>query len=61
MVVLNRIYTRTGDAGQTALGDGSRVRVLKNFPTEAELRSYLPSTLRFEPLQYYWLADYRLG
>lgn len=25
MVVLNRIYTRTGDAGQTALGDGSRV------------------------------------
>lgn len=25
MVVLSRIYTRTGDAGQTALGDGSRV------------------------------------
>jgi len=25
MVVLNRIYTRTGDKGQTALGDGSRV------------------------------------
>ena len=25
MVVLNKIYTRTGDAGQTALGDGSRV------------------------------------
>lgn len=25
MVVLNRIYTRTGDAGTTALGDGSRV------------------------------------
>lgn len=24
MVTLNRIYTRTGDAGQTALGDGSR-------------------------------------
>ncbi|TVQ52466.1 MAG: cob(I)yrinic acid a,c-diamide adenosyltransferase [Rhodobacteraceae bacterium] len=24
MVVLNRIYTRTGDAGDTALGDGSR-------------------------------------
>ena len=22
MVVLNRIYTRTGDAGETALGDG---------------------------------------
>ncbi len=26
MVVLNKIYTRTGDAGETALGDGSRVR-----------------------------------
>ena len=25
MVVLNRIYTRTGDAGDTALGNGSRV------------------------------------
>ena len=25
MVVLNKIYTRTGDAGSTALGDGSRV------------------------------------
>ena len=26
MVVLNRIYTRTGDGGDTALGDGTRVR-----------------------------------
>jgi cob(I)alamin adenosyltransferase len=25
VVVLNRIYTRTGDAGETALGDGARV------------------------------------
>ncbi len=25
MVILNKIYTRTGDAGDTALGDGSRV------------------------------------
>ncbi len=25
MVVLNKIYTRTGDAGQTALGNGERV------------------------------------
>lgn len=25
MVVLNKIYTRTGDDGETALGDGSRV------------------------------------
>ena len=26
MVVLSKIYTRTGDAGDTALGDGTRVR-----------------------------------
>lgn len=26
MVYLNRIYTRTGDAGETSLGDGSRVK-----------------------------------
>ena len=26
MVVLNRIYTRTGDAGETALGNGARVK-----------------------------------
>lgn len=25
MVVLNKIYTRTGDSGETALGDGTRV------------------------------------
>ena len=25
MVVLNKIYTKTGDAGETALGNGSRV------------------------------------
>ena len=25
MVVLNRIYTRTGDGGETALGNGERV------------------------------------
>ncbi len=25
MVYLSRIYTRTGDAGDTALGDGRRV------------------------------------
>ena len=25
MVTLNRIYTKTGDKGETALGDGSRL------------------------------------
>ena len=42
------------------LGDGSQVRVLKNFPDEAELRAHLPHTLNLELLEYYWLADYRL-
>jgi demethylmenaquinone methyltransferase/2-methoxy-6-polyprenyl-1,4-benzoquinol methylase len=41
------------------LGDGSRVRVLKNFPSEDELRSQLPAPLSYEALQYYWLAEYR--
>ncbi len=41
------------------LGDGSPVRVLKNFPSEDELRSQLPG-LRYEALEYYWLAEYRL-
>ncbi|HBZ42984.1 MAG TPA: cob(I)yrinic acid a,c-diamide adenosyltransferase [Maritimibacter sp.] len=34
MVVLNKIYTRTGDAGETALGDGSR-RVKHDLRVEA--------------------------
>jgi ubiquinone/menaquinone biosynthesis C-methylase UbiE len=41
------------------LGDGAEVRVLKNFPSEAELRSHLPSTLMVELLEYYWLAEYQ--
>jgi 2-polyprenyl-3-methyl-5-hydroxy-6-metoxy-1,4-benzoquinol methylase len=40
------------------LGDGSGVRVLKNFPSEDELRAHLPG-LCYEPLEYYWLAEYR--
>jgi demethylmenaquinone methyltransferase/2-methoxy-6-polyprenyl-1,4-benzoquinol methylase len=43
------------------LADGSRVRVLKNFPSEDELRSQLPAPLSYEALQYYWLAEYRLA
>lgn len=41
------------------LGDGSLVRVLKNFPSEDELRSQLPG-LCYEALEYYWLAEYHL-
>lgn len=40
------------------LGEGSQVRVLKNFPTEEELRSFLPG-LCYEALEHYWLAEYR--
>lgn len=43
------------------LGDGSRVRVLKNFVTEGELRERIGSlaaTFRFTALQYYWLVEY---
>lgn len=45
------------------LADRSRVRVLKNFPTEAELRERLAphaASFTFEALQYYWLAEYTL-
>jgi demethylmenaquinone methyltransferase/2-methoxy-6-polyprenyl-1,4-benzoquinol methylase len=45
------------------LGDGSRVRVLKNFVTEEELKERLApyaSAFSFEALAYYWLAEYKL-
>jgi 2-polyprenyl-3-methyl-5-hydroxy-6-metoxy-1,4-benzoquinol methylase len=37
----------------------SRIRVMKNFPSEEELRRRLPSPVRIELLQYYWIAEYR--
>jgi demethylmenaquinone methyltransferase/2-methoxy-6-polyprenyl-1,4-benzoquinol methylase len=43
------------------LGDGSRVRVLKNFVTEGELRERIgpsASAFRYTALQYYWLLEY---
>ncbi len=46
------------------LGDGSEVRVLKNFPTQAELRERLgprAADFAYTELQYYWLAEYRLA
>ena len=43
MVVLNKIYTRTGDAGETALSDGTRVakhaRRVKAYGTVDELNA----------------------
>lgn len=45
MVVLNKIYTRTGDAGDTALGDGSRVEKhdarVAAYGTSDELNSFV--------------------
>lgn len=41
------------------LGEAS-VRVLKNFPSEGELRRCLPSPLRVDLFQYFWLAEYCL-
>jgi hypothetical protein len=53
-----------GNTYQTRqLADGSRVRVLKNFPSEDELRERLvpyAASFTFEALQYYWLAEYTL-
>jgi demethylmenaquinone methyltransferase/2-methoxy-6-polyprenyl-1,4-benzoquinol methylase len=55
---------KTGNTYQMrTLGDGSRVRVLKNFVSQAELRERLApcaAAFSFEALQYYWLAEYRL-
>lgn len=45
------------------LADGSRVRVLKNFPSEEQLRDSLAShaaSISFQQLDYYWLAEYEL-
>ncbi|HET7364927.1 MAG TPA: class I SAM-dependent methyltransferase [Burkholderiales bacterium] len=45
------------------LADGSENRVLKNFPTEAELRAALvPQSreLSYRALDYYWLVEYTL-
>lgn len=45
MVVLNKIYTRSGDKGQTALGDGSRVAKndsrVSTYGTSDELNSFV--------------------
>ena len=45
------------------LADGSQNRVLKNFPTESDLRTALqPHAARFayRALEYYWLVEYDL-
>ena len=42
------------------LADGSRFRVLKNFPSAEELRAVLSRQVAYTALQYYWLAEYRV-
>jgi len=45
------------------LSDGTDNRVLKNFPTETDLRASLAphaSTFAYEALEYYWLVEYTL-
>lgn len=45
------------------LADGGEVRVMKNFPSAAELRGVLApraSWFAYEALEYYWLAEYTL-
>ena len=45
MVVLNKIYTRTGDAGETALGNGARVAKhalrVSSYGTADELNAFV--------------------
>lgn len=45
------------------LADGSQNRVLKNFPTEGDLRTALQphaARLSYRALEYYWLLEYEL-
>jgi protein-L-isoaspartate O-methyltransferase len=53
----------TDAAGNTyqmrELADGSRFRVLKNYPAKDELRALFPG-LHYRALQYYWFAEYRV-
>ena len=45
------------------LKDGSESRVLKNFPSETELRAALAphaASIDYRALQYYWVVEYQL-
>jgi demethylmenaquinone methyltransferase/2-methoxy-6-polyprenyl-1,4-benzoquinol methylase len=49
---------------QRALDDGSRHEVLKNFPSQEELRGRAASRgdeVSVEQFEYYWLLSYRTG
>jgi demethylmenaquinone methyltransferase/2-methoxy-6-polyprenyl-1,4-benzoquinol methylase len=57
---ISEIDTEGNTYQMRRLADGAQVRVLKNFPTDDELRASLPGGLHLELLQYYWLAEYRV-
>lgn len=59
------LITEQDDEGNTyqtrTLGNGSKHRVLKNFPTEAELKDLLHglgTSITFTTWQYYWALEY---
>jgi SAM-dependent methyltransferase len=60
--ISDRDRDRDGNTYQLRkLDDGSTHRVLKNFPSEAELRqavSGMASEVRFHEWQYYWALEY---
>ncbi len=56
---ISELDARGNTYQQRRLADRSEVRVLKNFPSEAELRACLPSSTAVELLEYYWVAQYR--
>ncbi len=73
VVFLDNVYvegsstpiSRTDDAGNTyqlrTLNDGSAHEVLKNFPSEIELREAvrgIATNVRVEFLRYYWILSY---
>ena len=46
------------------LDDGSQYDILKNFPTETELRAVVEnyaSAVEYRQMQYYWLLIYTLS
>ena len=51
MVILNRIYTKTGDKGQTSLGDGNRVSKtsprVEAYGTVDELNSFVGFAINY--------------
>lgn len=63
----NLPITETDAQGNTyqtrTLDNGTQHKVLKNFPTEEELRKLLDGKagdVRFTPLPYYWILEYRV-